>query len=255
MSSTAESPAQDNNSLRGSRARKRGNPSDRPASPRKKSPPPTSSKEEERPRPIRGATNASRGARTSRPRGGLRVMRRGNRPRRANFRGRRLERAQYAARYPRGMRRRFRPRFGYRRPFRRFFGSRSIFIKNLPQRMNEGQLMGMMRREGRVLRLTLLKDNKGESRGMAFAEFQFPRDALKVVQNYRGRIIDGNNIFVAFKRNINRFRYNNPRFGNYRQFGNFRPRFNPNRFQRPMGPMRNGRGRFRGRGRGRGRGF
>ena len=136
-----------------------------------------------------------------------------------------------------------------------FKRNRSIFIKGVPQKITESYINEMLRKEGRVLRVTLLKDSRGESRGMAFAEFQYPRDALKVVQNYRGKKFEGNDIFVAFKRDNNRFRNNNyPRYFNRNRNPrpNYRPRFNPNGFQRPMRPPR---GAIRGRGRGRGRGY
>ena len=192
-------------------------------------------------------------------------MRRDNRlrPRQQNFR-RRLDRVQNAVRYRRGMRGRFRPRRGFFGMRRRFFGRRSIFIKGFPTTIKENTLFGMLQKEGRILRVTLLKDSQGESRGMAFAEFQNPRDALKVVREYKTKEIEGHNIFVAFKRDNNRFRNNNyqrffNRNRNNRQFNGFRPGFNPNRFQKQMRPLRNiirgGRGRGRGRSRGRGRGF
>ena len=250
---TTPTEASTQRSARGSRGARisnsRGNQTERPKSPRNKSPASKSSKEESR--PIRG--------RTARPRGRGRIMRRDNRlrPRQQNFR-RRLDRVQNAVRYRRGMRGRFRPRRGFFGMRRRFFGRRSIFIKGFPTTIKENTLFGMLQKEGRVLRVTLLKDIRGESRGIAFAEFQNPRDALRVVQNYRGKEIGGNNIFVAFKRDNNRFRNNNyPRYfnrnRNVRQFNNFRPGFNSNRFQGSMRPLRNVvRGRVRGSGRGRG---
>lgn len=269
MESSSTTDTSNLRTARGSRgariASSRGNPSGRQLSPRKKSPssprnksPSANHSDKEQSRPIRGGQNASRGSRVLRPRGRGRIMRRNFRPRQPNFR-RRLERAQFAMRNPRGMRRGFRPRMGFRRPFRRFFGRRSIFIKGLPIRMNGRAVFGMMRKEGRIVRTTLLKDNMGQSRGIAFVEFMYPRDALKVVQNYRGRRIDGNNIFVAFKRENNRFRNNNPRFFGRnrinRPFNNFRPGFNSNRFPRQIMPLRNVVGGRGGRGRGRGRGF
>ena len=242
----------------------RGNQSERPKSPRNKSPASKPPKEEQS-RPIRGTQSGSRGSRIVRPRGRGRIMRRGNRPRprQPNFR-RRLERAQFAMRNPRGNRGRFRGRRGYFGMFRRFFRRRSIFIKGFPKNITEKTITTMLQKEGRILRVTLLKDSQGESRGMAFAEFQNPRDALKVVREYKTKEIEGHNIFVAFKRDNNRFRNNNyqrffNRNRNNRQFNGFRPGFNPNRFQKQMRPLRNiirgGRGRGRGRSRGRGRGF
>ena len=243
----------------------RGNQSERPKSPRNKSPASKPQKEEQA-RPIRGTENGSRGSRIIKPRGRGRgrIMRRGYRPRprQPNFR-RRLERAQFAMRNPRGNRGRFRGRRGYFGMFRRIFRRRSIFIKGFPKNITEKTITTMLEKEGRILRVTLLKDNQGESRGMAFAEFQNPRDASKVVQTYKTKEFEGYNIFVAFKRD-NRFRNNNyPRFfirnRNNRQFNGFRPGFNPNRFQRQIRPIRNiirgGRGRGRGRIGGRGRGF
>lgn len=239
---------------RGSRGRvqaNRGNSSERPQSPREKNPSPQPEKEESS-RPIRG----SRGSRISRPRGRGRVVRRENNRQRQPFFRRRFRR-------PLNFMRNRRPgrRGGFRRGTRNFRfnrrlpGNRSIFIKGFPLRMSESTITEMLRKEGRVLRVTLLKDNRGESRGMAFAEFQYPRDAYNVVQKYKGKKYEGNDIFVAFKRD-NRFRNYNPRFfnrnRNIRQFNNFRPGFNQNRYQMPMRPFR---GSVRGRGRGRGRGF
>ena len=241
----------------------RGTQSGRSTSPRNKSPaskPPT----EEKTRPIRGAQSGSRGSRILRPRGRGRVMRRENRPRprQPNFR-RRLERAQFAVRNPRGNRGRFRGRRGYFGMFRRFFRRRSIFIKGFPKDITEKTITNMLEKEGRVLRVTLLKDSRGESRGMAFAEFQNPRDASKAVQKSKLKQFEGFDIFVTFKRDNNRFRNNYSRFfgrnRNNRPLNGFRPGFNQNRFQRQMRPLRNiirgGRGRGRGSGRGRGRGF
>ena len=134
---------------------------------------------------------------------------------------------------------------------RRFFVRRSIFIAGLPRNVNRFRLSGLLRREGRLLRCTILRDRFGRSRGIAFAEMQYPRDAGKVIQKWRGRNVGGNTIFVAFKRNPNR--WNNYSRNRFRQFNNFR-RFN-SRYQRPFRPRGNG-GRGRGgRGRGRGRGF
>ena len=137
----------------------------------------------------------------------------------------RLERAQFAARnQPRGQRGRFRARkrfFGMRR---RPFGRRSIFISGLPKNVTRYRLMGLLRKEGRVLRCTLLRNRFGNSRGIAFAELQNPRDAGKIIQKWRGRTVGGNTIFVAFKRNP-RYRYNysrfNNRYRNYKQFNNY----------------------------------
>ena len=246
--------------VRGSRGARvsasRGNQSQRPSSPRNKSPASKSSKEENS-RPIRGSQNAFRGPRIARPRGRGRTFRRDNRPRQQNFR-RRLERAQFAFRNQRRMRGRFRGRRGFFGMRRRLFRRRSIFIKGFPKRMSENTITDMLRKEGRVLRVTLLRDRQGESRGMAFAEFQSPRDAFKVVQNYRGKLFEGNEIFVAFKRE-NRFRnYNYPRYYNRNRnigkFNNYRPGFNSNRFPRQTRPLR-AVNRGRGRGRGRIRGF
>ena len=52
------------------------------------------------------------------------------------------------------------------------------------------------------MRVTLLKDSRGESRGMAFAEFQNPRDASKAVQKSKLKQFEGFDIFVTFKKEI-----------------------------------------------------
>ena len=202
----------------------------------------------------RGGKNPERGSRIP-PRGRNRQNRQNQRKNRrfgqTNRNTRRLERAQNAARnQQRGQRGRFRARRRFFVMRRRPFGRRSLFIAGLPKDVNRFRLSGLLRKEGRLLRCTLLRDRFGNSRGIAFAEMQNPRDAGKVIQKWRGRNVNGNTIFVTFKRNPNRFnyfsRYN--RYGNYRQFNNY-GRYN-SRFQRPYRPRGNrGRG---GRGRGRG---
>ena len=239
--------------VRGSRGTRissiRSKPSERPSSPPKKNPP----SNPEQSHPIRD--NQANGSRIVRPRGRVRgrVMRRFNRPR-PRIINRRFRRVPNMMRGRRGIRRRFRPGFGFFR--RRFnFARRSIFIKGLPKKITEDNLMGMLKKEGRVLRLTLLKDDSGESRGMAFAEFQNPRSAWSTIKKYRGYKLNDNTIFVAFKRDNNRYMSNYSRFFNRNRnigrFNNYRRGFGPNSFQRQTRPMRNN---VRGRGRGRGRG-
>ena len=217
-------------------------------SPSKTTQPITKSPTTEVSEPSRGGRVAtSRGSRVVR-RGQTRTaQRRNRRMRQQPSKTNRLRRAQDAARNnQRGQRGRFRARRRFFVMRRRPYSRRSIFIAGLPRNINSYRLNGLIRKEGRVLRCTLLRDRFGRSRGIAFAEFQNPRDAWKVVQKWRGRNVGGNNIFVTFKRNPNRFRRYN-RYGN-RQFNNYGG-YN-SRYQRPNRPRGN-----TGRGRGRGRGF
>ena len=219
-------------------------PSPKSNQPKKESPKPEPAE------PSRGGRNPTRASRNNRR--GNRPQRRNRRMRQPNRNTSRLERAQNAASYQnRGQRGRFRARTVYFRMRRRPFGRRSIYIAGLPKNVNRYRLSGLLRQEGRLIRCTLLRDRFGNSRGIAFAEMQNPRDAAKIIQKWRGRNVDGNTIFVTFKRNLNRWnnysRYNN-RYGNNRQFNNYGG-YNP-RYQRSYRPRGN-----RGRPRGRGRGF
>lgn len=171
-------------------------------------------------------------------------QKRNRRIRQPNRNTRRLDRAQNAVRnQQRGQRGRF--RIGRRRFFfmrRRPFGRRNLFISGLSENVTRYRLFGLLRKEGRLIRCTLLKDKMGNSRGIAFAEMQNPRDALKIIQKWRGRIVDGNTIFVTFKRNPNKTNYysrNNRRFGNYRQPFNNYGRFYNSRFRRSYRPRGN----------------
>ncbi len=92
----------------------------------------------------------------------------------------------------------FRSRFGFNRP--RGFGMRSIFISGLPAFINNFKLQSLLKREGRVLRCNVLKNNRGVSRGIAFAEFQSPREAYEAVKKWNGKNIGEYSIYVAFKR-------------------------------------------------------
>jgi len=206
----------------------RGRPEEKSSSPKPSQPPREVSKPESS-EPSNSGRNVTRGTRVSR-RGGLnrQAQRRNRRMRQPPRNMKRLERAQFAARnQPRGQRGRFRARrryFGMRRG-RRPFGRRSIFISGLPKNVTRYRLTGLLRSEGRVLRCTLLRDRFGNSRGIAFAEMQNPRDAGKIIQKWRGKNVGGNTIFVAFKRNPNRYRYYysrfNNRYRNKRQFNNY----------------------------------
>ena len=208
---------------------------------------PNESSKPEPEQPSRGGSNPTRGSRIVRRGQNRQNQRLNRRMRQPNRNVKRLERAQNAARSQQRGQRRFRPRrgnFGMRR--RRFFGRRSIFIAGLPRNVNRYRLSGLLRKEGRLLRCTILRDRFGRSRGIAFAEMQNPRDAGKIIQKWRGTNVDGNTIFVTFKRNPNRWNYY-PR-NRFRQFNNYRG-FN-SRYQRPFRQRGNG-GRGRGRGRGR----
>ena len=222
--------------LRGTRGRgtpvstaTRGRPEEKKSPSPKPSQPPRELSKPESSEPSNSVRNVTRGTRVSR-RGGLnrQTQRRTRRTRQPPRNTKRLERAQFAARnQQRGQRGRFRARrryFGMRRG-RRPFGRRSIFISGLPKSLSRYRLTGLLRAEGRVLRCTLLRDRLGNSRGIAFAEMQNPRDAGKIIQKWRGKNVGGNTIFVAFKRNPNRYRYYysrfNNRYRNNRQFNNY----------------------------------
>lgn len=177
----------------------------------------------------RGITRGSLRAR-ARARGNLRMMPRRNR-RLIPARRERLQRAQNVVNYMnRGQRGRFRGRFNRFNGFRnRRGGLRSIFISGLPRYINNYKLANFLKKEGRLIRVSVLKNRFGASRGIAFAEFQNPRDAWKVINNWNGKNINGSNIFVTYKKRppINKryTPYFNKRYNNYgngqRNFNNF----------------------------------
>ena len=251
-----ESEKKDTPSLRGSRgARGRGMANVRERAAEKSPSPKPSQEKRESSKPEQvesnqGNKNTNQNSRTGRRGQNRQIHRRNRRMRQPNRNNRRLERAQNALRnQSRNQRGNYRPRRGFYSMRRRTpFGRRSIFIAGLPRFVTRFRLFGMLRKEGRCLRCSLLRDRFGRSRGIAFAEMQNPRDAWKIIQNYRGREVFGNTIFVTFKRNPNRWNYNrnNNRFWNNRQFNNYNPRY-----QRPFRPNRGNYGRGRGRGRGR----
>ena len=226
----------------------RGRPEEKSSSPHPNQPQRESSKPKKSSEPSKEGRSQIRGTRSRR---GQNYQVRNRRMRQPNRNTKRLERAQNAIRnQSRGQRRGFRTRRGYFIRRRRNFGRRSIFIGGLPKNVNRYRLSQLLREEGRLIRCTLLKDIFGRSRGIAFAEMQNPRDAVKIIQKWRGRIVDGNTIFVTFKRNPNRFNYyprNYNRYGNNRQFNNYGYK---SRYQKSYRPRGN-----RGFGRGKGRGF
>jgi hypothetical protein len=234
---------------RGSRAAAavtRGRPEEKSSS--RTTQPTAESPKGESPEPSRGGrTVTSRGSRVVRRGQNRTAQRRNRRMRQQPSASNRLKRAQEAARNnQRGQRGRFRARrrfFGMRR---RPYSRRSIFIAGLPRNINSYRLNGLLRREARVIRCTLLRDRFGRSRGIAFAELQNPRDAWNIIKNWRGRNVGGNTIFVTYKRNPNRFRNNYSRYNRYgnRQFRGYGG-YNSG-YQRPQNRSRGNRGRGRG---------
>ena len=211
--------------------------------------------EEELPEKKEANTTVSRNP-PSRGRGRP-TQRRNPRQRQVPNRRNRLERAQNVDRnFPNKQNGRFRSgpnRFNSRR---RRFGLREIFIAGLPRNVDNKRLFNLLKNEGRITRCNVLKTRNGFSRGIAFAEFQNPRDAWKVINKWRGRKVGRFTIFVAFKRNNRqpqrRYNYGN-RFRRYRN--NYGGRFESNQGQfgnrggfvmRYRGSVRGGFRRFRG---------
>jgi len=212
------------------------------------------------PKKVPPAIRGIRGSRGGR-RGTYRPAQRRNLRKRQPLRVDRLKRAQNALRNNRrGQRGRFRARRGFFGMRRRPYSRRSIFIAGLPKNVTGYRLNGLLRKEGRVLRCTLLKDRFGNSRGIAFAEFQSPREAWNTIKKWRGRNVEGNTIFVTFKRNPNRNRNYNSRFNNrfgfrrFNNFGGYNPRYQRQNRARGNGVRARGRGERRIAGRGAGRG-
>ena len=218
----------------------------------------SSNSESFEPKKVPTTTRGTRGSRGTR-RATNRPSQRRNLRMRQPLRIDRLKRVQNALRNnQRGQRGRFSARRGFFVMRRRPYSRRSIFIAGLPRNVTAYRLNGLLRKEGRVLRCTLLKDRFGNSRGIAFAEFQSPREAWNVIKKWRGRNVEGNTIYVTFKRNPNRNRNYNSRFNNrfgfrrFNNYGGFNPRYQ--RQNRTRGNGIRGRGRERGRGEGVGRG-
>jgi hypothetical protein len=208
----------------------------------------TSNSESYEPKKVPSTTRGTRGSRGVR-RATNRTAQRRNLRMRQPLRVDRLKRVQNALRNnQRGQRGRFRARRGFFVMRRRPYSRRSIFIAGLPRNVTAYRLNGLLRKEGRVLRCTLLKDRFGNSRGIAFAEFQSPREAWNTIKKWRGRNVEGNTIFVTFKRNPNRNSNYNSRFNNrfgFRRFNNYGG-YN-SRYQKQNRTRGNG---VRGRGRG-----
>ena len=255
-----EKDNKESTSLRGTRGSRgvRAGATGRGGRPIEKSPeenkPSRESPKPEQSEPVRRGQNQSRGGpRISRRGQNRKIPRINRRMRQPNRNNRRLERAQNVMRYqPRGQRGRFRIRRGFFNMRRRPLPRRSVFISGLPKNVDTELLKKELIKEGRVIRCTLLRDINGNSRGIAFAEMQNPREAWNVIQRWKGKKVGENIVFVTFKREpIRRNNYSRPnyRYGNNRQFNSF-GRFNP-RFQGTFKP-RGIRGRARGRGRIRG---
>lgn len=199
-------------------------------------------------RTERGSLRGSRGSRGSRGNGirgsrGRKLQRKG--PRVGQSRDR-LERVKNETinrgQRTRGRVRRVINRFGGFR--RRRFGLRSIFIRGLPKFINNFKLARLLRADGRILRCNVLKNKYGVSRGIAFAEYQNPRDAWNAIKKWNGKDIEGYSIYVAYKKKppINRryFSYFNKNNNNSRGFNNFGGGYNRRGFNNGFNGNGNG---------------
>lgn len=105
---------------------------------------------------------------------------------------------------------------------RKTFGRKNIFIAGLPKTMNNNGLFNLMKNSGRILRQTVLKDRYGVSRGIAFVQFQNPRDAWAAIQKWNNKIVFGNSLHVVFKRPVprrNNYNYNYNSYSNRNNTG------------------------------------
>lgn len=72
---------------------------------------------------------------------------------------------------------------------------KSLYLANLDPQISEEMLIHMFSGFGKIIRLVLAKDFKGESRGFAFIEFENTESAEQAVKHMNGTLI-GNQLTI-----------------------------------------------------------
>eukprot|EP00494_Astrolonche_serrata_P004859 UN04874 len=86
-----------------------------------------------------------------------------------------------------------------------------IFFKNIPFRMNEGDLIGMFSQYGEIVDCNLIRDHKnGQSKGFGFIAYEDQRSTVLAVDNFNGIKFVGRDLYVDHVK-----RYRKPR--NYKK--------------------------------------
>jgi len=135
-----------------------------------------------------------------------------------------------------------------------------VFIRGLPEDIDNKRLYGLFRREGKIIGCKLVFNRMGLSKGYGFITFRNPRDAWRTIQKWNNTRLGGNELTVEYKRQrrYNTTGYRNNNFSNYGNknrtgFNSYQNYYGYNQLNRGGYGIR-GRGGFPGRFRGRGRG-
>merc|ERR1719225_1674000 len=73
----------------------------------------------------------------------------------------------------------------------------NVFIKNLPEELEETTLTELFEKYGQITSLKIMKGDDGKSKGFAFVCFSSPEEATKAVTEMNGRIIVSKPLYVA----------------------------------------------------------
>lgn len=74
----------------------------------------------------------------------------------------------------------------------------NIFIKNLPETVDDEKLKEMFSVFGPIKSVSIMKEEDGtKSKGFGFVDFENPEDAAKAVEEYNNKEIDGKELYVG----------------------------------------------------------
>ena len=75
-------------------------------------------------------------------------------------------------------------------------GNRNVYVGNLSFDVSWQDLKDHMRSAGDVVRVDILSDATGRSKGCAIVEYAFPRDAQMAIANLNETVLNGRNMFI-----------------------------------------------------------
>lgn len=73
----------------------------------------------------------------------------------------------------------------------------NVFVKNLPESVDDEELQKMFQEYGPVTSAVVMKDNEDKSKGFGFVNFEKPESALKAVSELNNKEIDGKEIYCG----------------------------------------------------------
>ena len=73
----------------------------------------------------------------------------------------------------------------------------NVFIKNLPEELDESKLTELFEKYGQITSLKIMKGDDGKSKGFGFVSYEDPGEAEAAVEELNNKDMDGKTMYVG----------------------------------------------------------